>query len=72
MTSQLRDPQLDFHEIQTHLSDIPNFISIRHNKAEIQRREFKRELWRKIGYYVTVILTFDPRSPISIGFELVQ
>ena len=30
---------------------------------------FNTELWIKNGYYVTVTLTFDPRSPISIGFN---
>ena len=38
-------------------------------RAEIKSREVNRELWRKNGYYVTVTLTFDLRSPISIGFE---
>ena len=49
------------------LNDIPNFISIGHKRAEIQSREVNRKLWRKNGYYVTMTLTFYPRSPI--GFE---
>ena len=48
-------------------SDIPNFILIKHKRAEKQGREVNRELWRKNGYYVT--MTFDLRSQISIGFE---
>ena len=51
---------------------IPNFILIVYKRAEIQGREVNRELRRENGYYVTVTLTFDPRSPISIGFGPVQ
>ena len=54
------------------VSDIPNFILIKHKKAEIQSREVNREWWRKNGYYVTVTLTFDPRLPNLIWFEPVQ
>ena len=54
-----------------YLSDIPNFILIECKKAEIQSSEVNRDLWRKNRNYVTVTLTFDPRSPISIGFESV-
>ena len=57
---------------RAYLSDKLNFILIRHKRAEIQSREVNRELWRKNGYYVTMTLTFDPRSPISIGFERQQ
>ena len=31
------------------LSNIPNFILSEHKRAEIQSREFNRELWRKMG-----------------------
>ena len=47
-------------------------ILIEHNRAEIWSREVNRELWRKNGNYVTMTLTFGPRSPISIGFEPVR
>ena len=57
---------------RAYLSDKLNFILIGHDIAEIQRREVNRKIWRKNGYYVTVTLTFDPRSPISIGFEWLQ
>ena len=50
-------------------SDKMNFILIGHKRAEIQSREFNRELLGTNGYYVTVTLTFDPRSPIQKGFE---
>ena len=43
------------------------FILIEHKKAEIQSRDVNKELWRKNGYYVTVTLTFDLKSPISIS-----
>ena len=55
--------------LRVYLSDILNFIFIGHKRAEIQSREVNEELWRKNGYYVTVTLTFDPRSPNSIGSE---
>ena len=32
---------------RVYLSDIPNFILIKHKRAEIQGREINRELWRK-------------------------
>ena len=48
---------------------MPNFILIGHKRAEIESREVNRELGRKNGYYITVTLTFDQRSPISIWFE---
>ena len=59
---------------RTYLSDILiiNFMTIRYRRAAIQSREVNRKLWRKNGYYVTVTLTFDPRLPISIGFEPVR
>ena len=57
---------------RAYLSDKLNFILIGLKRAKIQRREINRELWRKNGCNVTVTLTFDPRSPISIGFELLQ
>ena len=55
-------------------------ISKRHTKFHYDRTEeswdtmyeVNKELWRKNGYYVTVTLTFVPRSPISIGFEAVR
>ena len=65
----------EFYEIlntnrpRVYLSDIPNFHFIKHKRAEIQGREVNRELWRKNCYHVTVTLTFDPRSPNSIGSE---
>ena len=55
-----------------YLSDKLNFILIGHKRAEIQNREVNRELGRKNVFYVTLTLTFDPRSPISIGFQLLQ
>ena len=58
--------------LRVYLSYIPNFILIEHRRAEIQSRKFNREVWRKNWYYVTVTLTFDPRSPISIGFDPVR
>ena len=54
---------------RAYLSDKLNIILIGHKRADIQSREVNRELVRKNGYYVTVTLTFDPRLPISIGFE---
>ena len=57
---------------RAYLSDKLNFILIGHKRAQIQSREVNRELWRKNGYYATVTLTFDQRSPISIGFERLQ
>ena len=51
-----------------YVNGIPNFSLIRHDRAEIYSRDVNRKLWRKNGYWVTVTLTFDPRSPISIGF----
>ena len=57
---------------RVYLSDIADFILIEHKRAEVYSKEVNRELRRKNGYYVTVTLTFDPRSPISIGFEPVQ
>ena len=51
------------------ISRIPNFSLIRHRSTEIYIREVNRELWRKNGNWVTVTLTFNPRSPISIGFK---
>ena len=35
-------------------------------------RSIKRWVLCKNGYYVAVTLTFDPRSPTSIGFEPVR
>ena len=46
---------LNINRPRVYLSDIPNFILIVHKRAEIQSREVNRELWRKNGYYVTVI-----------------
>ena len=46
---------------RAYLSDKLNFILIRHKRAEIQNREV---LGRKNVFYVTLTLTFDPRSPI--------
>ena len=43
-------------------SDIPNFILIKHKRAEIQGREVNRELWRKNGYYVTVYVDLWPSA----------
>ena len=57
---------------RAYLSDKLNFILIRHKRPQIQRREVNRELRRKNGYYVIMTLTFDPRSPIWIGFERLQ
>ena len=57
---------------RVYLSDISNFILIEYKRAKIQSREVNGELWRKNEYYVIVTLTFNPRSPISIGFEPVQ
>ena len=51
---------------------ISNSILIEHKRADVQSREVNKELWRKNGYYVFVTMTFDPRSPISIGSEPVQ
>ena len=68
----------DFYEIfnanlqRAYLSGILNFSLIRHKRAKIYSREVNRELWIKNGYWVTVTLTFDPRSPISIGSEVIQ
>ena len=68
----------EFHEIlntnrpRVYQRDIPNFILIKHKRAEIQGREVNRWLWRKNGYYVTVNLTFVPRSLNSIGSEPVR
>ena len=45
------------------------YCLIRHIRAEIYSREVNKELIRKNGYWVTVTLTFDQRSPFSIGFE---
>ena len=73
MTSQWRHHPLDFlwhintKRPRVYLSNIPIFNLIKHKIAEIQSREVNRKLWRKNGYYGTVTLTFDPRSPISIG-----
>ena len=47
-------------------------IVIEHKRAEVYSRNVNRELRRKNRYYVTMTLTFDPRSPISIRFEPVQ
>ena len=55
-----------------YLSDMPNLILIEHKRVEIYSREVNRELRTKNGYYVTVTLTFDQWSPISIGFEPVR
>ena len=57
---------LNTNRPRVYLSDISNFILIDHKRAEIQDREVNRELWRKYGYYVTVTLTFDPRSPPKV------
>ena len=57
---------------RVYLSDISNFILIEHKRAEIKSKEVNGELWRKNGYYVTVTLTFDQRSPISITSEPVR
>ena len=54
---------------RAYLSDKVNFMLIGHKRAEIQSRKVNRELRSKNGYSVTVTLTFDPRSPISIVFE---
>ena len=56
----------------TYQCGILNFSLIKHTRAEIYSMDVNRELWRKNGYCVTVTLTFDPRSPNSIGFELVR
>ena len=50
-------------------SGIPNFSLIKRTRAEIYSMEVNKELWRKNGYWATVTLTFDQRSPISIEFE---
>ena len=63
---------INTNQPRVYLSNILNFILINHKRAEIQGSEVNRELWSKIGYYVIVTLTFDPRSPNSIGFEPVQ
>ena len=57
---------------RVYLSDIPNCILIEQERDEIRSREVNREIWRKNGNNVNVTLTFDPRSPISIGFEPVR
>ena len=57
---------------RAYISGIPKFSLIRHKIAEIYTREVNRELWRKTRYWVNVTLTFDPRSPISIGSESIQ
>ena len=46
---------------RVYISNIPNFILIKHKRVERQGREVNKELWRKNGYYVTVTFTFDPR-----------
>ena len=61
--------KLNTNRPRIYLSDIPKFIFIKHKRAEIYSREVNKDLWRKNGYYVTVTLTFDPRSPNSIGSE---
>ena len=63
---------LNTNRPRVYLIDIPNFIWIKHKTAEILGREVNRELWIKNWYYVTVILTFDQRSPKSIGSEPVR
>ena len=57
---------------RAYLSGIPNFSLIRDKIAEIYSMEINRELWRKNEYWVTVNLTFDSRSPISIGSDPVS
>ena len=52
---------------RAYLSDIQHFISIGNKRAEIQGREVNYE--ERNEYQVTVTLTLNPRSPISIGFE---
>ena len=48
--------------------NIPNFILIRHNRAEIHNTSMRKltELWRKNEYCVIVTLTFNQRSLISV------
>ena len=53
MTSKWRHHPFDFllnfnkHWPRVYQSDIPNFILIQHNRAEIQSRKVNKELWRK-------------------------
>ena len=56
---------LNTNQPRVYLSDVLNFILIKHKISEIQSREVNRELWRKNGCYVTVTLTFDPVSQCS-------
>ena len=49
------------------LSDIPNLVLIRQKRAEILCRKLIENYEEKMVNYVTVTLTFDSRSPISIG-----
>ena len=56
---------------RAYLTDIPNSISIGHKRAEIHVGKLTKVM-KKNGFNVTVTLTFDPRSPISIRSEPVR
>ena len=66
---------------QKHIKDLgiimptfENFCSIRHTRADKYKRyrEVNRALWRKNEYWVTVTLTFDPRSFLDFGDNFVD
>ena len=57
---------------RAYVSGRPNFKLIVNKRAEIHSKEGTKELRRKDGNCVTVSLTFNQRSSISIGFEPVR
>ena len=65
---QWRHHPLDFPEIQDKSTRVSN-ISFWHRRAEIHSIGKLTENYEEKRYCVTVTLTFDQRSPISIGSE---